>query len=188
MAAELRRNGDSRVFCHPGKIIRCCFLCFGLLGCWGTPSLVMAAAQAAGLELEGKIPLGEVRGRIDHMAADVPRQRLYVAELANDSVGVVDLKEGKTIRTLTDLAEPQGIAYVAASDTLYVANGRDGTVRLFRGAALRPVGQISLGEDADNVRTDETAHRVFVGYGSGALAVIDTDTRAKVADIPLKGH
>ena len=43
------------------------------------------------LQLEAKIPLGDVRGRIDHMAVDLKRQRLFVAELGNDSVGVVDL-------------------------------------------------------------------------------------------------
>src|SRR6185437_4474373 len=41
------------------------------------------------LQLEGKIPLGSVRGRIDHMAIDLARRRLFVAELGNDSVGVV---------------------------------------------------------------------------------------------------
>ena len=40
------------------------------------------------LQLEGKIPLGDVSGRIDHMAIDLPRRRLFVAELGNDSVAV----------------------------------------------------------------------------------------------------
>ncbi|TMK15781.1 MAG: hypothetical protein E6G75_12495, partial [Alphaproteobacteria bacterium] len=43
------------------------------------------------LQLETKIPLGDVKGRIDHMAIDLPRRRLFVAELGNDTVGVVDL-------------------------------------------------------------------------------------------------
>jgi DNA-binding beta-propeller fold protein YncE len=61
-------------------------------------------------------------------------------------------------------------------------------VRLFRGADLTALGEIALGKDADNVRVDDAAHRVYVGYGSGGLAVIDTATRTKVADIPLKEH
>ena len=32
------------------------------------------------LRLEVKIPLGDVRGRIDHMAIDLARNRLFVAE------------------------------------------------------------------------------------------------------------
>jgi YVTN family beta-propeller protein len=148
----------------------------------------LKAAEAAALVLEVKIPLGTVRGRIDHLAFDTTRQYLYVAELGNDSVGVVDLKQNKVVRTLTGLHEPQGIGYLKSTDTLYVANAADGAVRLFRGADLASVGEIALGQDADNVRVDDAAHRLYVGYGSGALAVIDTVTGAKVADIPLKAH
>jgi hypothetical protein len=147
-----------------------------------------AAAEPRVLELESKIPLGDIRGRIDHLAIDASRHRLYVAELGNDSVGVIDLKESKTVRTLTGLRQPQGIGYVPSSDTVYVANAGDGSVRLFRGGDLIPDGQIALGADADNVRVDDSAQRVFIGYGDGALAIIDVRTRSKVADVALKGH
>jgi YVTN family beta-propeller protein len=147
-----------------------------------------ADRREGALEKESAIPLGDIRGRIDHLAIDVPRQRLYVAELGNDTVGVVDLQERKTIRTLTGLKEPQGIAYVPASDTVYVANAGDGSVRLFRGADSTPAGQIALGSDADNVRVNEDGSRVFVGFGDGALAVIDATTQRKIEEIPLKAH
>ena len=140
------------------------------------------------LVLESKIPLGDIRGRIDHLGVDVKRQRLYVAELGNDSVAVIDLKERKTIATLTGLQEPQGIGYVPSADCLFVANCKSGLVQVYRGADLMPVAQIALGDDADNVRVDDAAHRVFVGYGSGGIAVIDAVTRKKVADIPLRAH
>jgi DNA-binding beta-propeller fold protein YncE len=149
---------------------------------------IAGAANTAPLELESKIPLGDVRGRIDHLAIDLKRQRLYVAELGNDSVGVVDLKQRKLLRTLTGLKAPQGMGYVPSTDTLYVANAGDGSVRLFQGEELAPIGQIALGDDADNIRVDDAAHRVFVGYGDGALAVIDTASRRKIADIALKAH
>ena len=153
--------------------------------------LVVGTASAAGelpLELDGKIALGDVRGRIDHMAVDPARHRLYVAELGNDSVGVVDLRAGKTVRTISGLKEPQGIGYVPSTDTVYVANARDGSVRLFQGDNLTPAGQIALGEDADNVRVDDAANRILIGYGSGALAVIDTLTHSKLGDISVGEH
>lgn len=140
------------------------------------------------LVLQAKIPLGEVRGRIDHLAVDVNRQRLFVAELGNDTVGVVDLKTRSVALTLAGLKEPQGVGYVASTDTLYVANASDGTVRLFQGPNLSPAGQVELGVDADNVRVDETGHEVWVGYGGGALAVIDTASHRKIAEVPLKAH
>jgi YVTN family beta-propeller protein len=149
---------------------------------------IQSAADSASFELKAKIPLADVHGRIDHLAVDVARQRLYVAELGNDSVGVIDLKENKVLRTLTGFAEPQGIAYEASTDQVFVANARDATVRVLNAADLSVIGSIKLGSDADNVRVDNGTHRVYVGYGSGALAVIDPTTRNKIADIPLKGH
>ncbi len=151
-------------------------------------ALLAAPAWGAPLELEVKIPLGQVRGRIDHLAVDVARQRLFVAELGNDTVGVVDFPHHALLRTLTGLHQPQGVGYEPATDTLYVANAGDGAVQLFEGADLNPAGRIELGSDADNVRIDPSTHKVIIGYGSGALAVIDPVSRKKIGDIKLKGH
>jgi DNA-binding beta-propeller fold protein YncE len=140
------------------------------------------------LQLEGKIPLGDVRGRIDHMAVDLKRQRLFVAELGNDSVGIVDLQNRKLIRRISGLKEPQGVGYEPSTDMLYIANAGDGSVRLFEGNDYKSAGQIELGDDADNIRIDAATNRVFIGYGSGALAVIDPSTRSKVGDVAVKAH
>jgi YVTN family beta-propeller protein len=140
------------------------------------------------LKLEAKIPIGNVSGRIDHMAIDLARQHLFVAELGNNTVGVVDLNSRNVIRTLEGLAEPQGVAYLPSTDTLYIANGGDGSVRLFRGADYSASGQINLGDDADNIRLDIPANQIIVGYGSGGLAVIDASSSKKIADIPLSAH
>src|SRR5512132_3747987 len=48
------------------------------------------------LLLERRIPLADVSGRIDHMAVDLRRQRLFVAELGNGTIDVIDLTTGKT--------------------------------------------------------------------------------------------
>lgn len=145
-------------------------------------------AETAPLQLEAKIPLGDVRGRIDHMAVDLTRQRLFVAELGNDSVGIVDLQNRRLIRTIPRLKEPQGVGYEPSTDTLYVASAGDGSVRLFEGNDYKSAGQIELGSDADNIRIDAATNRVFIGYGSGALAIIDPRTRSKVGDVPVKAH
>src|SRR6516225_2114279 len=140
------------------------------------------------LALEAKIPLGEVSGRIDHLGIDLKRQRLFVAELGNNSLGVVDLAAGKALRGIAGLSEPQGVAYVPFADSVFVANAGDGSVRVLRGEDLAPVGRIELGDDADNVRIDTARKRVLVGYGKGALAVIDPVNLLKIADIRLKAH
>jgi hypothetical protein len=157
--------------------------------------LPMAAApsvsqqlETPSLNLEEKIALGSVKGRIDHMAFDPLHSRLFVAELENNALGIVDIKEHKVVHVITGLSEPQGVGYEPSSDTLYVANGGDGSVRLFRGADYAETGRIDLGDDADNVRIDTGAKRVLVGYGSGGIAAIDPATRTKVASFPLPAH
>jgi hypothetical protein len=71
---------------------------------------------------------------------------------------------------------------------VYVANASHGSVRILRGEDLAAVGRIDLSDDADNVRIDADRKRVLVGYGAGALAIIDPTTRTKVGDIRLKAH
>ena len=151
------------------------------------PASAQDAAPDA-LALETKIPLEQATGRIDHMAVDLARGRLFVAELGNNSVGVVDLRANKLIRAISGLKEPQGVGYVPATDTLYVANARDGSVQLFRGERYAPGDAVRLGSDADNIRVDAATSKLFVGYGGGGLAVIDPASVSKAADIPLPGH
>jgi hypothetical protein len=56
---------------------------------------IAVAEDSNPLQLETKILLGDVVGRIDHMAVDLKQQRLFVAELGNDTVGIVDLANRK---------------------------------------------------------------------------------------------
>lgn len=147
-----------------------------------------ASAAEPPLVLDAKIPLGAVAGRIDHLAADLHRQRIFVAELGNDSVGVVDLKTRSVIHRISGLKGPQGIGYFPGTDTLYVANAGDGSVRFYRGEDFAARGRVDLGDDADNVRIDERHSRVWVGHGSGGLAAIDAHSNRKVIDVPLKAH
>jgi DNA-binding beta-propeller fold protein YncE len=140
------------------------------------------------LNLVKSIPLANVDGRIDHLAVDVPGQRLFVAALGNNTVEVVDLKSGKRIQSLSGFAEPQGIVYLPEFDQIFVANGQDGTCRILDGHSFKTISTVSLGDDADNVRYDEKSKRVYVGYGSGALAALDAKTGAKILDVKLAGH
>jgi hypothetical protein len=140
------------------------------------------------LSLESRIPLGSVAGRIDHMAVDLARRRLFVAELGNNSLGVVDLEGKKLVHRIAGLSEPQGIAYVPTTDTVFVANAGDGSVHVFRGSDYAQIARIELGSDADNVRFDKKTGRVLVGFGSGGIAVIDPAKNEKITQIHLPVH
>jgi DNA-binding beta-propeller fold protein YncE len=181
MAVELKTRGIRNLArCLAGLIVA------PLIGLGG-PHHSRAQSQAA-LEIERTIPLKDVTGRIDHMAVDVRRRRLFVAELGNGTVDVIDLAAGKVVHRIDALKEPQGVGYAPGADVLAVASAGDGSVRLFRGAALEPAGIISLGYDADNVRLDARTGNFVVGYGNGGLAVIDPVKASVASRVALPAH
>lgn len=139
------------------------------------------------LRLEKTVELPDVQGRIDHLSADVKGGRLFVSALGNNTVEVIDTKAGKRVKTIGGLQEPQGVLYVPAVDRLYVANSKDGSVRIFDGSSYAPLKALDYGADADNLRYDSDHKRIYVGYGGGALAEIDEDGN-KIGEIKLDAH
>jgi DNA-binding beta-propeller fold protein YncE len=154
--------------------------------------LVLAVMTASGAEpplvLEHTIKLPDVRGRIDHMATDPGRHRLIVAELGNDSVEVVDLATGQVLHRIGGLHEPQGVAYAQRGDAILVANGGDGSVRLFAAADFAPIASISLGYDADNIHIDARNGLAAVAFDNGGLALIDPASHTILGTISLPAH
>jgi YVTN family beta-propeller protein len=136
-------------------------------------ALLVFAASAWGhatqpLRIEKTIELPDVQGRIDHMSVDVKGARLFVSALGNNTVEVIDTKAGKRVKTIKGLQEPQGVLYVPATDRLYVANSKDGSVRIFDGSSYAPLKTLDYGDDADNLRYDPDHPRIYVGYGGGS--------------------
>jgi DNA-binding beta-propeller fold protein YncE len=159
-----------------------------------TAQALIATAMGVGicgaadpLRFEKSIPLPNVNGRIDHMAADPNGGRLFVAALGNKTLEVIDWNSGKRIKSIASLDEPQGIVYRLESNRLYVATGGDGSVRVFEGSSFMLQQTIKLGDDADNLRFDAALGLVWAGYGGGALAAIDDDGQL-VANIRLSAH
>ena len=154
-------------------------------------ALVLSAAPAGPgdpLRLVQTIPLPGVEGRIDHFSVDLDGARLFVAALANNTVEVVDLEAGQDIASIGGFSEPQGVAYVPGSDKLFVANGGDGTVDSFDGTTFDLLNVTPFADDADNLRYDAAADQLYVGYGRGALGILDATSEELVGDIPLAGH
>jgi DNA-binding beta-propeller fold protein YncE len=139
------------------------------------------------LKLVQTIPLEGVEGRMDHFGADPQRQRLYLAALGNNTLEVIDLRAGKRIHSIKGLKKPTGIRVVPNSGKIVVASGDDGKVRVFD-PDLKLLGQVDGLDDADNVRLDPQGKLAYVGYGDGALAVIDPERIKKIADVKLDGH
>jgi DNA-binding beta-propeller fold protein YncE len=140
------------------------------------------------LALVRSIDLPGVEGRIDHLAFDAGSQRLYVAALGNDTVEVVDVSTGTHLKSLPGFREPQGIAVVPDAKIVAVANGQGDGLQLINVADDRLGAMIRLGDDSDNLRYDATAMRLYVGFGSGALAAITPINARVVGEAKLAGH
>jgi len=144
------------------------------------------APEKAPLLLVQEIPLPNVGGRIDHFTFDAKRKRVIGAALGNNTVEVVDTFAGRDVHSITGAAAPQGVVYVSDSNQLFVANGTDGKLRVYDGDNFKLMNTLDIGEDADNVRYDPAAKRVYVAYGGdeeGGIAVIDAASGKRLGDV-----
>jgi len=140
------------------------------------------------LELQKTIALPGVKGRIDHLAINLKDQTAYIAALGNNTVEVADLKNGKDIYSIKGLHEPQGVGYIPQTQELFVANGGNGECYFYNAHTYEKTATVRLPSDADDMSYNSLAHKIYVGYGGGGIAVIDAISHEKVADYPLPAH
>jgi YVTN family beta-propeller protein len=141
--------------------------------------------------LIASISLPDVSGRIDHLSFDSKHQIIFVAALGNNTIEVIDLKNKKVIHTIKDLHEPQGVVFIpdaATGGAIFVANGDNGECIFFDANNYRQLSSVDLKDDADNVRYDAETNLIYVGYGSGGIAIINATTMKEVVSIKLDGH
>jgi len=148
----------------------------------------LRAQEPATLKLSSTIALPGVKGRIDHLAIDAKGNRLFVAALGNNTLEVLDLATGKSVKRVSGLRKPQGVLYLAAPNRIGVANGDDGTFRLFDGGSYELLRNFGSLADADNVRYDPKTKLIYVGYGEGGLALIDSGAMKETGRIKLAAH
>src|SRR5215216_6510403 len=126
-----------------------------------TPS---TAGKNGIMHLVRSIPLGNVEGRIDHLSIDIKGQRLFIAALGNNSVEVLDLKDGKVVHSIADLSEPQSALFIPSVNKIFVTNGGNGLCQIFDGSSFIELDRVELAGDADNIRYDSNSSTVVVGY------------------------
>jgi DNA-binding beta-propeller fold protein YncE len=140
------------------------------------------------LTLSKTIPMSGVQGRIDHLDVNLKDGIAYVAALGNNTLEVVDLVKGKVIHSIDGLDEPQGVGYIPQTREVFVANGGTGDCFFFNTHTFEKMATVHLGSDADDVRYDSVEEKIYVGYGSGGIAIIDAVSRTQVGDIRLPTH
>src|SRR5437762_13116968 len=150
--------------------------------------IIAAHAEQEAIKLKQTIALPGVEGRIDHFALDPSGERLFVCALGNNTVEVLDLRKGQRIHSITGLGSPQGIVYVPELDRLFVANDKGGICKIYDGKSFQTVGELNFKDDADNVRYDNAAKKIYVGFGSGGIAIVNAPDGKQIGSIKLSAH
>ncbi|MEY2549735.1 MAG: hypothetical protein QOD64_2317 [Verrucomicrobiota bacterium] len=150
--------------------------------------LVAAEPAPLTLQLQQIIALTGVEGRIDHLDLDAADERLFVCALGNNSVEILDLRKGERIHTIAGLGAPQGVAYLPGFGRLFIANDKNGLCQIYDARSWQLISTVTLHDDADNVRYDSVRKEIFVGFGAGAMAVINAETGKQTGSIKLTAH
>jgi DNA-binding beta-propeller fold protein YncE len=101
---------------------------------------------------------------------------------------VVSLPEGKVLHSIKGLDEPQGVCYIPQTKEIFVANGGTGDCYFYSAGNYKKIATVHLSSDADDVRYDSTAQKIYVAYGSGGIAIIDAKSHDEVGNIKLPPH
>jgi DNA-binding beta-propeller fold protein YncE len=127
---------------------------------------------------------------MDHLGVDVEGGRLFAAALGDNqnTVEVIDLKAGRRIFSIRGQSMPQGVFYSAEFKRLFVANGKDATVKSFRGDNFELLDSLSIGTNPNHVGYDQATKYLYVGIGipnsrAGALSIIETRTNKQIGVI-----
>jgi len=148
----------------------------------------MPAMESASLKLQQTIALPGVEGRIDHFAFDDAGERLFICALGNNSVEVLDLRKGERIHSITGLGAPQGIAYIPELERIFVANDKGGVCNIYDGKSFQKISELNFKDDADNVRYDDATKKIYVGFGSGGIAIVNAADGKQIGSIKLSAH
>jgi DNA-binding beta-propeller fold protein YncE len=107
-----------------------------------------SSSTSSPFSLVQTIVIPNVNGRIDHMTLDIRGQKLFVAELENNSLDIIDLKAAKRILSISNnerlLNEPQSVFFIPELNRIFVSNGQDGTVDVFDVKSFRFIKKINF--------------------------------------------
>lgn len=152
--------------------------------------LVLVQSVAAGEPLERvmTIPLhGREGKKLDHMTFDAKRDRLLVANMANRTLDVIDVKAGKLLKEIPEQKGIQGVAYSPELDRVFVGLGVGGNVNAFDGESYALLKSVKFTDDSDNVRYDPRTRQLYVAHVDRFFGVMDAVTYAVKADLTLEG-
>jgi DNA-binding beta-propeller fold protein YncE len=86
------------------------------------------------------------------------------------------------------MSKPTGVLYLPDQNRVIVANGDDGTLKVLSGTDYKVLQNLTALADADNLRFDPKTKLAWLGYGEGALAIIDPAAAKLLGSVKLPAH
>jgi hypothetical protein len=141
---------------------RLIFFCVGLLS---IPLIPAHGQDKTTLRLVQTIPMSGVSGRLDHMAVDLEKKRLFVAAVANGTLEVLDLDAGKVISSISGIKDTQDALFLGGQFNKLYVSSLDGTLRIYQGETFRLVQALKLEPDPNRLLYDPATDLIYFGYG-----------------------
>jgi DNA-binding beta-propeller fold protein YncE len=135
-----------------------------------------------------------VAGRFDFFGIDLKGHRLFVTPLDHKTVEVYDFNSGKLIHSIPGIGKPHAVLYREDLDQIFVTDGPDGSIKIFRGDNYELIKAVRPLQDPDGILYDPATRYLYVITGGESakldyslIAVIDTDKGEHAGDIRIEG-
>ena len=149
------------------------------------------------LEHLGMINLPESAGAggFDHAAVHGPRGLLYVAHTANDAVDVIDIRQGRYLRSIANLKAVAGALVDEGKDLVFTSNRGEDSVSIFSPDAEREAVKIKVGAKPNGLAFDPDRGLLLcanVGVSptldSHTVSIVDVASRTVLHELPVPGR
>jgi len=112
--------------------------------------------------------------------------KLYVANLAMDSVAVIDTASMAVVDSIDVGGQPRAVAVSPDGTTVLVGNNRDDSVTLIRASDDAVLDTVTVGGHPAGIAISADSARAFITNGNSAsVSVLTIATRAVSAPIPV---
>ena len=173
-----------------------------LIGAMATGLAIAAAPLSAGAQESAPLTLAthftmpaDVKGRFDHLYADVAGNRLFLAAETAHEVLIFNLRSGKYLRAIPDIQIPHAIFVRDDLQRIYVTDGGAGELKIFDGKTYELLKSAPLKVDADSIGYDAKTKYLYIDNGGGdahesfsMFSIVDTTSGEKIADIKVDGE
>lgn len=133
-------------------------------------------------------------GGFDHAAVHGSRRLLYIAHTANDAIDVVDLKNDRYARAVSNLKGVAGALVDEGKDLVFTSNRGEDTVSVFTPDRESEAFKVRVGSKPNGLAYDPARDLLLaanVGVssdGSYTVSIVDVGKRSLLAEIPVPGR